>query len=362
MDAEICNLIGEPTRISENIDKSLSVDVNSDEQGKKLKAMNVLVSELVQVVTHQRYYESLGVITCELLRRYTEEDIVEGLSRWGVVAVRRMVRKTNSGNPEPTSTLIVTFNKRDLPDRLRIRAGEFIKVRPYIPLPLRCYKCQNDGHLTKRCRSKQTMCGRCGLDCNEKGSNGEEMEHDLKKCRRTPVCYHCGSAHTTASKECDKYLMENEILAIKTTERVSLADAVRKMSTVFIRPEATFAAAFRSRTVRTEFVREPERESTESGSQGTEPGPTEQSAMELADSNEIIRLPESDTRDEQNRAVTPQINKSLLQTTSTIYESPKGQRGSKRQMSSSPASSPNIGFKNLKRLLFLQHLVKEEGR
>ena len=110
MDAEICNLIGESTGIFENSDKSIIVEVKSDEQGKKLKAMNVLVSEPVEVVPRQRYNESQGVITCELLRRYAEEDIVEGLSGLGVVAVRRMMRKIVGTQSQLALSLLLLIN------------------------------------------------------------------------------------------------------------------------------------------------------------------------------------------------------------------------------------------------------------
>lgn len=36
-----------------------------------------------------------------------------------------------------------------------------IKVRPIIPQPLRCYKCQKFGHFTLQCKSEIHICGVC---------------------------------------------------------------------------------------------------------------------------------------------------------------------------------------------------------
>ena len=80
-----------------------------------------LTSESVRVIIHQRFNESQGVITCSLLKNYSEADIVEGLSDQGVSKCHRIIKNAKSPNPQPTATLILTFNTTNTPDRIRIK-------------------------------------------------------------------------------------------------------------------------------------------------------------------------------------------------------------------------------------------------
>ena len=55
------------------------------------------------------------------------------------------IRRKVHGNFVPTATLILTFDRTSLPDR--IRCGFFKpRMRQYVPNPLRCFKCQSFGH------------------------------------------------------------------------------------------------------------------------------------------------------------------------------------------------------------------------
>ena len=99
------------------------MEVKSDQQGQTLARMSDLLSEPVVVVPYEVHNQSQGVLTCGLLKTYTEEDIVEGLSEHGVIRCRRIVRNPRSPHPEPTATLILTFNMSVLPDSIQIRTG-----------------------------------------------------------------------------------------------------------------------------------------------------------------------------------------------------------------------------------------------
>ena len=67
VDREICEIIGEPARISPNQDKYQTVKVKNDAQGQKLLTMKTLVKERLTVQRHGRFNVSQGVITSSSL-------------------------------------------------------------------------------------------------------------------------------------------------------------------------------------------------------------------------------------------------------------------------------------------------------
>ena len=236
VDREILELIGTCEKISEDFkSKGWMVEVKTEQQGEKLKTLHKLVSEPVEVAPHEQYNQSQGVVTCNLLKNYTEEEIVEGLSSQGVIRCRRIIRNVNSPNPEPTGTLILTFNKSILPDTVTIRTGLRERVRLYIPQPRRCYNCQKYGHSGARCRKPVAVCVRCGLD--------KEGDHPLDICNRPINCLHCKQPHMASSKTCLKYLTEKEIITIKTKDHLTFSEARARVSLLYPEASKTYASA-----------------------------------------------------------------------------------------------------------------------
>lgn len=218
VDKAIKDKVGNCEKISEDYkNKSWTVEVKTKEQGTEIMKMRVLLSEPITVTPHQQYNQSQGVITCALLKGYSDKDISEGLSEHGVIDCRRIVRKPKSPNPEPTTTLILTFNSSSPPDKIVIRTGLVERVRPYIPLPRRCYNCQNYGHSGAKCRKEIPVCTRCGMDMEE--------GHTPNSCQLPVNCVHCKENHEVSSKSCPRYILEKEILALKTKEHLTFAEA-----------------------------------------------------------------------------------------------------------------------------------------
>ena len=218
VDKSIRDQIGTCRKISEDYaNKSWTVEVVSEDQGIKLMKMKKLVKEVITVVPHERHNQSQGVITCSLLKGYSDEDITEGLSEHGVIACRRIIKGMKSPNPDPTSTLILTFGSATPPSVIKIRTGLQERVRPYIPLPMRCYKCQNYGHTGTKCRKPFPICARCGTVSSR--------SHDTDSCQRPVNCYHCKESHSVSSKSCPRFLIEKEIIALKTKEHLTFAEA-----------------------------------------------------------------------------------------------------------------------------------------
>ena len=223
VDKAIIGKIGKCEKISEDYqNKSWTIEVKSEEQGRKLLEMTTLLEEPVTVASHESYNQSKGVITCAMLKGYSDEDISEGLAEHGVIQCRRIVRNPKSPSPEPTSTLILTFNTPTPPDDITIRTGLKERVRPYIPLPRRCFNCQQYGHSGAKCRRILPVCVRCGGDA--------DGNHNSETCQLPVNCIHCNQPHSVSSKNCPKYLFEKEILIIKTKEHLTFAEARAKIN------------------------------------------------------------------------------------------------------------------------------------
>ncbi|GFX07867.1 uncharacterized protein TNCV_4161361 [Trichonephila clavipes] len=129
--------------------------------------------------------------------------------------------------------LLTTTDAPNLPTS--IKAGYLnCKIRPYIPNPLRCFKCQRFGHSQTACRGQLT-CSRCA-----------SVGHASSDCTLEQKCINCSQPHSTDSKLCPKWKIEKEIQTIKTNRNISYIEA-RKFITP--QPSQTYAQVAKSITV-----------------------------------------------------------------------------------------------------------------
>ncbi|GFS87116.1 uncharacterized protein K02A2.6 [Trichonephila clavipes] len=116
-----------------------------------------------------------------------------------------------------------------------IKAGYLnCKVRPYIPNPLRCFKCQRFGNSQTSCRGQLTY-SRCA-----------SVGHASTDCSLEPKCINCLQPHPSNSKLCPKWKIEKQIQEIKTTQNISYPEA-RKL--IVPQLHQTYAQATKSSTL-----------------------------------------------------------------------------------------------------------------
>ena len=120
-----------------------------------------LVDRPMKVSIHPTLNSSRGVIHCRKLAGMSETDIRDELSEQGVTLVKR-IRRKEEGQEKDTNTFFLTSCNASLPKDIRIGYLK-VKVDPFIPNPLRCFKCQKYGHGAQRC-SSAAVCPKCALE------------------------------------------------------------------------------------------------------------------------------------------------------------------------------------------------------
>ncbi|XP_055932002.1 uncharacterized protein LOC129962280 [Argiope bruennichi] len=167
--------IGEVKSIKKLRSGDLLIEVQSRKQSVQIMKLKSLENIPVIVSPHSSLNSSKGVITCGELFNVPIEEITKELQGQGFSHVRRISIRRDCQLLN-TKHLILTFNFSKLPEY--IKAGYMrLLVRPYIPNPLRCYKCQRFGHSRTSCRGTLT-CARCA-----------EAGHDSTECTSTEKCF-----------------------------------------------------------------------------------------------------------------------------------------------------------------------------
>ncbi|GFX48484.1 uncharacterized protein TNCV_583841 [Trichonephila clavipes] len=87
------------------------------------------------------------------------------------------------------------------------------KIHPYIPNPLRCFKCQRFGH-SQTSRLGQLTYSRCAA-----------VGHFSTDCTLEPKCINCSQPHSADSKHCPKWKTEEQIQENKTNRNITYLEA-----------------------------------------------------------------------------------------------------------------------------------------
>ena len=146
-------------------------------------------------------------ITTDIIMDYVDE----------AYDARRMTRY-REGEKQLSKSICITFEE-DIPERVFIDYVCY-RVRPYEEAPLRCYCCQEYGHVAAVCRGER-KCGRCGSkDCKKRQC--EEQKVQAK-------CSNCDGNHHAGAAQCPKRNMEEKVERIRKEVRMPYAEAVKRL-------------------------------------------------------------------------------------------------------------------------------------
>ncbi|XP_055941990.1 uncharacterized protein LOC129972035 [Argiope bruennichi] len=189
----------------------LLVEVLSRKQSQHTMKLKSFGDIQITVSPHVSLNSSKGVISCGEMFNDEKEEILKELKSQGGSHVRRISIRRN-GELHKKKYLILTYGFPKLPEY--IKAGYMrLPVRPYIPSPLRCFKCQRFGHSKTSCRGTLT-CARCA-----------DVGHDSSQCNSVEKCVNCKGAHTSYSRNCPTWLLEKEVISTKIKNQISFTEA-----------------------------------------------------------------------------------------------------------------------------------------
>lgn len=187
-------------------------------QAAKLITLTALSPTIeVEVTEHSTLNYTKGVVFSYDLKKIDEEEILEELKPQNICGVKKILKRDTDKTLKETGLMIITFSSITLPEEINI-GYEKVKVRPYIPLPLRCKNCLRFGHLSAACKNNKT--------CPDCAKNFHIDEEEDETCSFEKSCINCkdngleNCKHAAYDKTCPIFLKEKEIQAIITLEKV----------------------------------------------------------------------------------------------------------------------------------------------
>ncbi|CAH1107740.1 unnamed protein product [Psylliodes chrysocephalus] len=216
------------------IKDGLLIETKSAAQSKVIVGMKKFLEYDIEVLPHNRLNYAKGVINCRDLLNCTEQEILDEIKDQGILEVRRIKSKQN-GILVDTPNHIVTFNSTNLPKEVRVAFYQ-LKVRPYIPSPLRCFRCQRFGHTAIKCTKDQVcVCGK--------------PIHTGNPCSPPVSCINCQGSHAATSKDCPIFKQEVAIQEVKIKENLSYFEAKKKVVINTPKPNFSYAKASASSSI-----------------------------------------------------------------------------------------------------------------
>lgn len=176
---EVKKKIGEVEMAKVLRDGNLLIICKTEEQ--KNKAM--LIESICKKMINEKRLLGENRVTRGAITGIPVDEDLEKLKRsmyGGEVSRMKRLLRTVNGERVDSLSVLIEFQGSVLPERVKVGCMSF-QVRPYIPPPLRCYKCQRYGHIAAVCKGKQ-RCPKCGED------------HRVEDCKENvkDKCCNCG--------------------------------------------------------------------------------------------------------------------------------------------------------------------------
>lgn len=146
-----------------------------------------------------------SISATEFAERLSIED------RTNLISIKRRI----SFNNQIIDTFELSYASSSIPENVIVSSFE-LPLKPIIPRPIRCDKCQRYRHVRAQCRSRYARCEFCG---------GPHPTDDCERKLERSHCCNCGGEHVASSTTCPTYIKENEIRKIRAELNVGYQEA-----------------------------------------------------------------------------------------------------------------------------------------
>lgn len=163
--------------------RNLPYKTHTATQTKRLLSRSIFRQQNVDIDLHTSSNKSKGTIFANELKHMNNEELRQEFTSENANRVWRILT-TKEGARRPTSLLALTFDTSFLPKQVHAGYVRY-KVRPFIPNPLRPFRCQAYGHGSRNC-CREDRRVRCG-----------QSKHEIE-CTSPQKCLNCGSAEHAA--------------------------------------------------------------------------------------------------------------------------------------------------------------------
>ena len=224
-----------------HIPDTIKITTKSVEQKMKFLKLDKLLGEDITVTEHRNKAKLFfsqtvknKVIIFGVNLDISEEEIIESTGANAATRLQKKSLEATAYNRYPTTTVILSFDNNP-PQHVEIGWLSF-QTKPYIPPPVRCFKCQLYGHVSASCRGR-TTCPRCA------------QNHDFANCPLKYIhtssdgqnngikCPNCGLDHPAGYKGCSAFQRAKEITKFKTLNNMTYSEALKKINQANTQPK-----------------------------------------------------------------------------------------------------------------------------
>ena len=213
VERDIHKQILKPASIKKQNKDTLLIEVKSSAQGTKLKNVTNIANNAVVITEHKSLNQSKGTVYSEAMSNSSLDELYDALKDQHVVKIERMKFKIN-GTLKDSHRYVLTFDKPDIPDMIKLTEWHHELIELYIPKPLRCLNCQRLGHTKNWCKKEAPTCAKCA-----------EEGHKAFDCTKELKSINCGEKHNAMSKDCPAFIFKSEVLATQTRKRLTFLEA-----------------------------------------------------------------------------------------------------------------------------------------
>ena len=193
-------------------------------------------SNIESISPHKSFNTFKGIIYSRDLSYYEDWEILEMCPSF-VYKVQKLKGDNNA--------ILLTFTSNFVPESIYIEHTR-IKVKKFYRRPTQCFKCYEFGHGYDKCKNTR-KCPHCS-------GTHEPVDH----CTNPGHCFLCEGDHSPKSRNCPRYLFEQEALEIANNQFISIGSAKQIVMGANKTPDSTYAKVIKA--LKTKNFKAPERE------------------------------------------------------------------------------------------------------